>query len=328
MLKPRSIDIYLSYQCGLRCEHCFLGEDLGRRERYPLEEVKKIVDMAAADWGTTEITFLGGEPTLYREIQRAVGYVQQVGLRARIVTNGMQSFARFMREFEGSVLPFVYFSIDGSTASVHDAVRGAGSYDILIGNVRRANELGYPCAAILSVSRTNFKDATNVIRLCDDLGLSHINVHYVTDRGFADSSIVLTWREWMAVCEDMTRSTTGRNITARIDRSLVPRGSQTGYCAVRHGDSAMFLPDGRVFGCALMMDEPNAHSYVWSHGSLKRNLLGTSELELVESVRGSECPAVMLTQPDRAHLAAQSGKSVGCVYEKMSINAGNVSVES
>lgn len=327
VLKPQSVDIYLTYQCGLRCKHCFLGDDLGRRERYSLTDVQQIIDMAARDWGTTEITFLGGEPTLYRQIQEAVRYVQQRGLAARIVTNGMQSFARFMREFDGTVPPFVYFSVDGSTPAVHDAIRGPGAFEVIVPNIRRAVALGYPGAAILSVSRTNAADAKNVVHLCDELGLSHINVHYVTDRGYADISTVLDWDEWTAVCNDVIDSTAGRRIVARVDRSLVPRGTQTGYCAVRSGDSAMFLPDGRVFGCALLMEQPDAHSYVWSGGSLRANLLG-GESRLVAASPDGECPAVRRFEPGRAEMAAQLGRSVGCVYEKLTARAGVTTIET
>jgi molybdenum cofactor biosynthesis enzyme MoaA len=57
-----SIDVYVSYRCNLRCTHCFLGEHLNSNLTFSLQDLIALVD-TCPQWGTEEITLLGGEPT-------------------------------------------------------------------------------------------------------------------------------------------------------------------------------------------------------------------------------------------------------------------------
>ena len=62
-----SIDLYINYVCGLRCNHCFIGEQLNSNFEMPFVLAKSIVNNAKLK-GIESITLLGGEPTLFNKI--------------------------------------------------------------------------------------------------------------------------------------------------------------------------------------------------------------------------------------------------------------------
>ena len=64
-------DLFLNGGGFLRCSHCFVGEDLNRKLDFEFSLFEKLLKTAKS-WNTKEITFLGGEPTLYPRIVEAV----------------------------------------------------------------------------------------------------------------------------------------------------------------------------------------------------------------------------------------------------------------
>ncbi len=66
----REMRIAISYQCNLRCEHCYVPVE--RREQYhrhfpdqlTVEELETLLDVASARFGLREISITGGEPLI------------------------------------------------------------------------------------------------------------------------------------------------------------------------------------------------------------------------------------------------------------------------
>lgn len=322
-----SIDVYVSYRCNLRCTHCFLGEHLNTNLTFSFDELTKLID-ACPQWGTEEVTLLGGEPTIYRGVEDLVHYIQAKGLRARLVTNGLHGFARFMNRFDGSIKPIVYFSIDGSCPAVHDGIRGRGTFDRLVANIRRSQGLGYTGYGIMSVSGQNAHDVVPTLRLCDELGLEHVNVHFVTERGYASADNVISFATWQRIREEIAEASRNLRVTARADHSLAPFGEYQGYCSVRAEDNLMFYPDGRVFICAMFFDVPGAHAFEWRGGRLIPNP-AAARTERSICAEGSQtlCPAMEYVNPELIAEAAGLGCTVGCIYEKVGVDRGLVSIE-
>jgi MoaA/NifB/PqqE/SkfB family radical SAM enzyme len=62
----RSVTIYTTSSCNLRCKHCGVGSDQYKpRTQQTTDELKQIIKNLA-NGGTKWITILGGEATIYR----------------------------------------------------------------------------------------------------------------------------------------------------------------------------------------------------------------------------------------------------------------------
>jgi MoaA/NifB/PqqE/SkfB family radical SAM enzyme len=323
-----SIDVYLTYRCGLRCSHCFMGENLSSNRDMDLDSIIRLLKTARS-WNTKQITFLGGEPTMHPDFLDVLAAAASEGYSTRIVTNGHISYSRFLDRCS-KARPFISFSVDGATAAVHDWVRGRGAYNLLLNNIERTRALGYPFGGIFSVSRENVDDAERVLELSDALGFEYLNVHYVTNRGFAPSDIVLTPDEWARAYRAMRAAAARLTRTEiRIERTFYEAGSSVRFrCAVKERTNLMVLPDGRVFMCMLFIDSPGAHSFVWTGRELVRNLSASSEQGMVRIGPNPGCRGMHLVNSDVEDAAIRSGEVVHCMYEKERMPPGRPSAIS
>ncbi len=313
-----STDVFVSYRCGLRCTHCFLGDLLNTSQDMVPESLARIIQ-SCSSWGSTEITFLGGEPTLYPHLADAVKLARREGLRPRIVTNGQGGFARFVKNDE-MLGTHVCISIDGSCADTHDAIRGHGAFDRLLQNVADARNRGFQMSGILSISRANAHDTYRMLALCAALELDYVNLHYVSSRGNATVSSTLNPFEWAEVCVEIERAAANfPALEIRYERTFVPEQAASGECAVRDGSNLMFLPDGRVFACMMFIDVPDAHAYEWDGWQLRERPAHRTELQYVEETTGSGCPALEFVNPGTVSKVAP-GHCVECIYAKSRLN--------
>src|SRR5262249_37066926 len=159
--------------------------------------------------------------------------VQKRGMKARIVTNGQRPFEKFMDVFESPELPHICFSIDGSCSAVNDTIRGKGTFNNLLRSLSIAHEKGYEISGIISLSRLNAHDCEALLELCEQLRFQYVNIHHVTNRGYATADSVLTIDEWLAVVERLIKKSQTIDLDVRLEKTFVTGTSFVGGCAVR-----------------------------------------------------------------------------------------------
>jgi len=322
-LSVESIDVYLTFRCGLRCSHCFLGDNLSSKRDMELSSLTRLLKKAHA-WNAKQVTFLGGEPTMHPDFDDALAIAEKEGYTSRVITNGHSSFSRFLKR-GSSPRPLVCFSLDGSTAEVHDQVRGKGTHALLVENISRSIALGYRLAGILSVSRQNVSEVGDVLCLCDRMGFEYVNVHYVTNRGFAPAEIVLSVSEWERAYSAI-RSTAAQltRTEIRVEKTFEDSSAVHFRCAVKERKNLMFLPDGRVFMCMMFIDSPMAHSFVWTGHQLVLNNAPINEQRLVLGGGDAGCRGMKHVNSEVSNLALKQGKTVQCIYEKEHLFPGQI----
>lgn len=317
------VDIYVTYRCNLRCSHCFVGDNLSLNSHFGFDDLSALIHTLHR-WKTEGVTFLGGEPTLYPRIVEAVKLVQSLGMKARMVTNGLHGFANFMKRFDEPVKPFIGFSLDGSNAQVHDQVRGRGNFTKLMINIEHSRTLGYRSFGIVSVSRQNADDILAILDLCEEVGFEYVNVHYITDRGFATAEMVLPVEEWRQIYRRIEDHSRTLNVDLRVERTFVPQAEYTGSCAVRQQNNLMFFPDGRVFMCSMLIDLPSAHSFTWTRQGLVPNQAPRNERTICADEISARCPAMLYVNPTINQQAEQHLCAISCIYEKVRLRKGEV----
>jgi MoaA/NifB/PqqE/SkfB family radical SAM enzyme len=310
-----SIDVFITNRCGLRCSHCFLGESLNLNLDMDFGLFQQLV-RAAKQWNTEEFTFLGGEPTLYPQLADAIQLAQMEGYKTRIVTNGHASYLKFIENFKGNSLPFICFSMDGSNEQIHNSIRGRGSFGILLKSIKRSKELGCALGGIVAVSRQNAHNIQELIYLYDSLGFEYLNVHYVTNRGFAKPEIVLSIEEWKTIYNIIKDISGHIKTKIRVEKTFYGGGHTQLKCAVAEKSNLMFFPDGRVFMCMMFIDVPNSHSFMWTGNGLELNKAITSEQLIIRGETGAGCPAIRYVNSLIAEEAAGKKELVQCIYEK------------
>lgn len=137
--------IHLNDACNLRCRHCLVNSAPGLSPGLPPDRIAQIISQAAA-LGVRRFLFTGGEPFARRDIVDRIAQVTEELERDLIVlTNGTllkDKRLHALQQFSPKRLHF-QVSVDGPTAAVNDAVRGAGSFDAALQGIDRLVALGF-----------------------------------------------------------------------------------------------------------------------------------------------------------------------------------------
>lgn len=130
--------LIVTYRCNLRCRMC----DLWRRPQKTRKKELSTKQFLAiindlADLKTTGIGFTGGEPLLREDIFELISHANNKGLVTHLATNGTLLKQKEINLLFTSGLSAISVSLDGPTAGIHDQVRGKGSFDKTVTNIKR-----------------------------------------------------------------------------------------------------------------------------------------------------------------------------------------------
>jgi MoaA/NifB/PqqE/SkfB family radical SAM enzyme len=160
MLHARGIDqcnsskldflwLELTNACNLTCKHCYADSSplSGVKDRLSRAEYEKIIADARAI-GCESVQFIGGEPTLNKDISHFIQVAVDLGYSfIEIFTNLIRLPDHLMRLIVRHKV-HVATSIYGHAAHIHDSVTGkAGSFNKTIANLDRLIALGVPIRA-------------------------------------------------------------------------------------------------------------------------------------------------------------------------------------
>ena len=133
--------------CNLQCTHCFIScsPTNHAHEMLTLADVKRRLQEAEA-LGVKEYYFTGGEPFMNHEIFEILEETLRMG-PVSVLTNGIliraDTAARLKRLSDASEYSLdVRISIDGWDATTNDPIRGAGTFERIVGGVRALASAG------------------------------------------------------------------------------------------------------------------------------------------------------------------------------------------
>jgi mycofactocin radical SAM maturase len=132
----------LTYACNLACVHCLSSS--GRRDPRELSAARcrALID----EMERMQVFYVnigGGEPTVRPDFWDLVGYATAHHVGVKFSTNGVKITPAIARRLAGSDYVDVQVSLDGATAEVNDAVRGAGSYATALRAIRNLAGAGF-----------------------------------------------------------------------------------------------------------------------------------------------------------------------------------------
>ena len=160
----------LTYACNLACVHCLSSS--GRRDPRELStaECKAVID----ELERMQVFYVnvgGGEPTVRSDFWLLVDYATSHHVGVKFSTNGVKITLGVAKQLVASDYVDVQISLDGATASVNDAVRGAGSYDIALQAMRHLADAGFAGFKIsVVVTRHNVDQLDKFKAIADGFG--------------------------------------------------------------------------------------------------------------------------------------------------------------
>jgi mycofactocin radical SAM maturase len=140
----------LTYACNLACVHCLSSS--GRRDPRELStaEAKALIE----EFERMQVFYVnigGGEPTVRPDFWELLDHAVDHHVGVKFSTNGFRITPERARRLASTDYVDVQVSLDGATAEVNDAVRGAGTYDAALralGNLRDAGMSSYKLSVV------------------------------------------------------------------------------------------------------------------------------------------------------------------------------------
>ena len=264
-VRVRSLFLHLTNVCNVACTHCYrasgpfhpaAGTELSKERIFEL--VDELVEL-----GGQKITFTGGEPLARRDCLEILRYA---GARVRLtlLTNAMLIDERVARAL--AELPIsVQVSLDGSTAEVHDAVRGRGSFERTLSGIAhlRAAGLGPKMSLSASMLRSNLHDLLHLIPLAEQLELPELRFMPLHELGRAQQGwgrIAPTHDECLTFYRKLYFEGYASHPTIRVHTGfsglvLPSARNDPGHSWCPIGQIVTLKPNGDAYACALMMKD-------------------------------------------------------------------------
>jgi uncharacterized protein len=174
--------LHVTFSCQLQCTHCYAVAG-GGREAMALPAVLQLLAETQAV-GFRQLVVTGGEPLMHSERQALLSGLREAREKRLCATSTnlvlRTNFALRLTDEEittiGRAFDQIVVSVDGAR-EVHDARRGAGSYDATLANIERFQALPIPSRGELSLStvlpnaQRDGDQETSVRRLAQRLGI-------------------------------------------------------------------------------------------------------------------------------------------------------------
>lgn len=305
----RQVFLYLVDECNLRCVQCLYKLDIcfqvAKKEIAFEDAVKLISDFK--EMGATKLTLMGGEPTLYKHLLDLIKKSKELGYEyVRIDTNG-QFNSELLEKKEFKMLDEITFSIDGPTAEINDPIRGKGSFDKCVANIKRAKELGYNIDITSCISKGMIKRDENgnlyldrMIKFAEELGIEKMNFHNLFKTGVPrdhfTGNIDITIDEWFEAKEEIEAKVENNeySIPVRIPSSFTTKErflrnpEYYGFCVCKTRSSILVHPNGILRICPLLIGTPYGIARYYDN-KIEWDNSPTNELRGIELDKNTPC---------------------------------------
>ncbi|KPA09153.1 Radical SAM domain-containing protein [Candidatus Magnetomorum sp. HK-1] len=135
----KSLFIHITRRCNLKCPHCYVTSSNDVSQELPTPIIMKLIDDLTKHGGDS-LTISGGEPLLHPDIYQILSHASK-RLTVRLLTNGTKIYSE-MAKFLADHKIYVQISIDGSTSSIHDTIRGQGCFEKIMKAIEKLQKYG------------------------------------------------------------------------------------------------------------------------------------------------------------------------------------------
>jgi MoaA/NifB/PqqE/SkfB family radical SAM enzyme/SAM-dependent methyltransferase len=153
-ITPRQIDIALTFECNLACDHCFTAPLLRKDETEMDRGTLKKVAAECRDLGITVIHFTGGEILLRKDLEEIIGLFDPKNHVIYLQSNGTLATLERLRSLKKAGLDFFGVSLEYPDKRKQDAFRHhEGYYDKTLETLENAKKAGLQTSVNITMDR-------------------------------------------------------------------------------------------------------------------------------------------------------------------------------
>ncbi len=283
---------HLTDTCNARCTHCLFSDNAGSARSLSLEDVHHL-SAQAGRLGAKVFCFTGGEPLTHPSFREILQHIL-IGEdhRVAVLTNGLliPSLLPGLKNLDRTRMHF-QVSLDGPQ-SVHDTIRGEGSFDRAVAGLRALTDADIPCSVSMAVNPENVEAMTEVVGITASLGVPTLHFMWHFRRGQGRSMEILPQdvviRNFdLAVEQARSQGLTIDNLEAI--RAQVFTHPGTRFDLGNAGwESLTIGPDRAVYPTPALVDLPGFHAgsvtddleAIWRESPVLRRVRSASLLDV------------------------------------------------
>lgn len=164
----------LTNKCNLKCAHCYGNfSQLGEKELNYLDVISLLEK--SKKYGTYQVDFTGGEPLMYKDLEKLLKYCYLNGFLVRIFTNLTLFNDNFLRMFKEYGIKEIVTSVDSCHAECHNQFRGVPkSFEKTILAIKTLKNNNIPITINSMVGQHNKNHIEEMINFIDSLNVKSV----------------------------------------------------------------------------------------------------------------------------------------------------------
>lgn len=229
----------LTYRCNLCCRHCYNNSspktptnELSASELFTI--AKELVDLQVFS-----VCLSGGEPRMREEFRDLAEYLGGHGIAVSTITNGCDLTDETIDLF-AKTMALVQVSVESASESVHDAIRGRGTFAKAVTSIKKMKDAGVRQIRVSSVAtRDSIGGFPALLQLCLQLGVHDLRGMPVVPIGRALTAHcpIPTLEQDQTLKDQVRRWTEDPAISSRI--------------SIEWGDPVQHIKIGLLYGFVL-----------------------------------------------------------------------------
>ncbi len=182
---PLDVFIATTSRCNLVCHHCNVSSTCDTRSDLTTDEWIQLI-RRLAELKVLTLWISGGEPFLREDIFAILDEIESHHFHYGLNTNAMlidEEKAERIGALGSTTSIFV--SLDGSTAEIHEKLRGPGSFEPALAGIKHLLKYNGNVSTYTTVTRDNYQDIERIIKLGQSLGLESVKFNELLPLGNA-----------------------------------------------------------------------------------------------------------------------------------------------
>lgn len=235
---PDKISIEITSRCNLLCTTC-LRDINNKSSDMELEFFASLVEQAKA-FGPRILSLTGGEPTIHPRFLDMARVVIESGFRLRVITNAFRPDPLFALAADADLrkgVDHIALSLDGASESVHDTIRGRGSYRKVLMAAGVLRMRGVPFNLQFIINNFNFAEIEAMALLGGKIGASRLDYgFYLPTLREYDAGLRMTPDAMISAQDEIARLARIFRMPIALAVGVHPRAPLTA-CGVMEGET-------------------------------------------------------------------------------------------
>ncbi len=175
--------INVTNNCNMTCQACYSGSEIGKKEPFHSsgDLLASLPDVEELGFSPHAV-FIGGEPTLHKELPSMIGEVRDRGYVPRLATNGIKlRKPDYVQELADAGLRWTFLHFDSLNESLNLRLRGRKMLDVSYEAIENCQRAGIKVQLGMTVAPENTHEILPVIRTAHERGVFWVSLYPVAE---------------------------------------------------------------------------------------------------------------------------------------------------